>query len=62
MSKEHEEDLIDEALDESFPASDPPASSSPGGMLAVKHVAESGRATPDAEVDPARKNLRPIRK
>ena len=46
---EHEEQLIDEALDESFPASDPPAIASPSGSAAVKHQAEEGRKTPPAE-------------
>jgi hypothetical protein len=57
----HEEELIDEAVDESFPASDPPAIASPGGTLAVKHVAESGRSTPSPEPDPAQKKVRPNR-
>ncbi len=48
-SEEHEEQLIDEALDESFPASDPPAIASPSGSAAVKHQAEAGRETPPAE-------------
>jgi hypothetical protein len=38
---EHEERLIDEALDESFPASDPPAIQSPGGTLAARKAAET---------------------
>ncbi len=46
---EHEEQLIDEALDESFPASDPPAIASPSGSAAVKHQAEEGRKTPPGE-------------
>lgn len=41
---EHEENLIDEALDESFPASDPPAIANPNSTLAVKKLAEEGRA------------------
>ena len=55
----HEEDLIDEAVDESFPASDPPAIASPGSTLAVKSVAETGREVPGAEPDPQQKNLKP---
>ena len=55
---EHEERLIDEAVDESFPASDPPAIASPGGTLAVKHVAEDGREVPPAEPDPAQERVR----
>lgn len=41
---EHEEHVIDEAVDESFPASDPPAIASPSGSMAVKKLAEEGRA------------------
>lgn len=55
----HEEDLIDEAVDESFPASDPPAIAQPSSSLAVKKAAESGRETPSAEPDPAKKNVKP---
>ena len=32
-AEKHEEGLIDEAVDESFPASDPPTTSQPGGTL-----------------------------
>ena len=53
--EEHEERLIDEALDESFPASDPPAI----GTLAAKRVAEEGRDGPPAEPDPAKRNVKP---
>jgi hypothetical protein len=56
--EEHEESLIDEAVDESFPASDPPAISHPGSSLAVKKVAEQGRDTPPAEPDPAKENIK----
>lgn len=46
---EHDDKVIDEALDESFPASDPAAIVSPGSTLAVKKMAEEGRAVPDAD-------------
>ena len=58
-NEEHEERLIDEAVDESFPASDPPAIVNPHSTLAVKKVAESGRDVPPAEPDPAQENLQP---
>ncbi len=51
----HEESLIDEAVDESFPASDPSAMSQPGGTFPAKKVAK-------AEPDPAKKNLKKPRK
>ncbi len=56
---EREERLIDESVDESFPASDPPAIAQPSSTLAVKKVAQSGRETPPAEPDPEKKNLKP---
>ena len=46
---EREERVIDEAVDESFPASDPPAIQSPSGTLAVKKHQEKGRDVPDAD-------------
>jgi hypothetical protein len=46
---EHEERLIDEAVDESFPASDPPAIQNPGSTLAVNKAAQQGRAVPEGE-------------
>ena len=57
--EDHEEGLIDEAVDESFPASDPPAIASPSGTLAVRKVAEDGRDVCPAEPDPTKENLRP---
>ena len=44
---EHEEKMMDEALDESFPASDPAAIVNPGSSVAVKHAAQDGRKTPE---------------
>ena len=60
--EEHEEKLIDEAVDESFPASDPPAIASPGSSAAVKQVAEEGRDVPEAEPDPKKENVKPTTK
>ena len=50
---EKEESVIDEAVDESFPASDPPAIASPSGTAAVKNVEDEGRegAEPDTSKD-----------
>ena len=42
---EHEEWLMDEASEESFPASDPSAPAQPGSTVAVNHIAEDGRKT-----------------
>ena len=41
---DHDESLMDEAVDESFPASDPPAIANPGGSMAVKNLERQGRA------------------
>ena len=57
----HEERLIDEAVDESFPASDPPAPAHPNSSLAVKSAAEKGRETTSSEPDPTKKNQKPSR-
>jgi len=57
--EEHEERIIDESLDESFPASDPPAIASPDSTLAVRKVAEEGREVPATEPDPAQRNVKP---
>ena len=54
---EKSERIIDESVDESFPASDPPAIASPGGSAAVKQQEGEGResAEPDAGKDEGRK-------
>jgi len=44
-AEEREERHIDEAVDESFPASDPPAIASPNSTAAQKSVCEEGRET-----------------
>lgn len=46
---EHKEWLMDEAVDDSFPASDPPAPMQPGSTLAVEQMSEEGRETPPTE-------------
>jgi hypothetical protein len=46
---EKEERTIDEAVDESFPASDPPAIASPSSTAAVRQVAEEGRESPEPD-------------
>jgi hypothetical protein len=55
---EHEQDLLDEALAETFPASDPPAMVEPGGGITG---AEDAREQPrdDCDVAPAGKSKRP---
>jgi len=45
------ERVIDEAVDESFPASDPPAIASPSGSAAVKKVEQEGRETAEPDAD-----------
>ena len=55
---EHEERVIDEALDESFPASDPPAIQSPSSTLAVKKAADKGREVPQPDHDEAQAKKR----
>lgn len=52
---DHDEQVMDEAIDESFPASDPPAIASPSSTLAVKKVAESGRRAPEPQKKPGKK-------
>lgn len=49
-AEEKEERHIDEAVDASFPASDPPAIASPSSTAAQKSVGDEGRET--AEPDP----------
>jgi len=46
---EHEEWLMDESVDDTFPASDPPAQMQPGSTLAVNKMNDEGRATPPTE-------------
>jgi hypothetical protein len=48
---EHEEWLMDEAVDDTFPASDPPATVQPSSTLAVNKLADEGRPTPPTEAE-----------
>jgi hypothetical protein len=48
---EHEEWLLDEAAEETFPASDAAATVQPGSTLAVNKISDEGRATPTTEED-----------
>ena len=47
--EEKQESRIDESVDESFPASDPPAIASPSSTAAVKKVEEEGREGPEPD-------------
>lgn len=47
--EEKQESRIDESVDESFPASDPPAITSPSSTAAVKKVEEEGREGPEPD-------------
>ncbi len=49
-----DEGEMDEAVDESFPASDPPAMANPGSSLAVKRQRESGRKTEEPDTGKGR--------
>jgi hypothetical protein len=40
---EHDERVVDEAIDESFPASDPPAIVSPGSTISVRNRKQKGK-------------------
>jgi len=51
---EKEERKFDEAVDESFPASDPPAIASPGSSAAAKNQEKEGRETSE----PSKKALK----
>jgi hypothetical protein len=46
---EHEEWLLDEAVNDTFPASDPPAAMHPGNTLAVNKMSDEGRETTTEE-------------
>ena len=54
-TREHEEWMLDEAVEESFPASDPPEPAQPGSALAVERLKEEGRKTLPTEKDLAKK-------
>ena len=48
---EHEEWLMDEAAEESFPASDASSPVQPSSTVSVNHIAGEGRDTPTTEQD-----------
>ena len=52
---EHEEWLLDEANEESFPASDAPEHANPSSTLALKKLREEGRKTIPTEEELAKK-------
>ena len=54
-TREHEEWMLDEAVEESFPASDPPEPAQPGSTLAIERLKEEGRKTRANEKELAKK-------
>lgn len=54
-TRDHEEWMLDEAVEESFPASDPPEPAQPGSSLAAERLKEESRKTPPAAKDLAKK-------
>jgi hypothetical protein len=55
QDRDHDERVIDEAVDESFPASDPPAIASPSSTQAVKKIADEGREVAEPDCPPEKK-------
>ena len=58
-AEEKDERHIDEAVDESFPASDPPAIASPSSTAAQKSVCEEGRETAEPDTTQGSSGARP---
>ncbi len=54
-AEEKEERAFDEAVDESFPASDPPAIASPGSSAAAKQQGDEGRETSEPDTAKGKK-------
>jgi hypothetical protein len=57
--EKYEEWLIDQSIDESFPASDPPAAAQPSSSIAVNEEAREGREVPRADTPPKGRNAKP---
>ena len=54
-TSQHEEWLIDQAGDQTFPASDASAPAQPGSTESVNRMHDEGRATPPTDKEIARK-------